>query len=135
MTARIDTTWIGASIRISIRNLRTVLTTAIEGGSNYWLHQPNFRSIEVRRDAENDVTVVRFVGTGEIAEPSDQGKQYDIQENEIAAAFGKVANGDVKINDELRRQIASLPSVEMDIDAGAADALLQIAAFGEIVYG
>jgi hypothetical protein len=109
---------------------RDVLTTAMEGGSDYWAkgrnskHEPGgggrYLSIEVK-DAED---------------PEDPWHLVD--EDKIAAAVNKIiTDPDLKIRTDLKANIAGAWATNDagQIDCEGADVIVQIAAYGEIVFG
>jgi len=65
------------------------------------------------------------------AEPADR-VWHVVNAAKCREAVGKIIAGEIKISDGLRTQIIrDLPSC----DADAADCIVQVACFGEIVYG
>ena len=100
--------------------LRDVLVTATEGGINYWA--------DVQRRSLKDITAAIV--------PIDETPLY-LQDDDLRAAIAKIFRGDVEINPEIWRDIVCAVAQEdaSDIDAEGADAIVQIALFGEIVYG
>lgn len=122
---------LSVTISIPIQNCYDVLTTAAEGGSNYWLFgddAEDFLDQDVKRNDQHDVVLIAF--------NAKDGKHFTISPAEIAIAFTKVIRCEVSVRSDLRTMIASLACGDAcDIDAEGADVLVQVAAFGEVVYG
>lgn len=101
--------------------LRDVLITATEGGIGYWARvtRRNIRTIEA-------VIIGDFTG-----------EELRLQDDDLQAAIRKVCRGEVEIRRDLWRDIVCAVGDDdaSEIDAEAADAIVQIALFGEIVYG
>lgn len=107
-----------------VRDLRDLMTTALEsGGIGYWA-----RVRDVRR--EEDLTVVSFEVIAKDAESPDAWKRIDAEG--MARAVGWVLSRRVKVRADLVGQIAADHGAA---DADCADLLVQVAAFGDIVYG
>lgn len=108
---------------VTDEDLYWVMTTAVEQGIAYWARGRNFR-----RDGG---LYTSFEVCDREDEPKDR-EWHTVNATKCREAVGKIIAGKVKINDGLRNQIMSdLPSC----DADAADCIVQIACFGEIVYG
>ena len=60
---------------------------------------------------------------------------HDLTYIAIVNAIEKVLTGEVGIRPDLQKQIATAVTDDPDIDADAADCILQIAALGESRYG
>jgi hypothetical protein len=106
-----------------------ILTTAWEGGIDYWVGE-DYRAYPSRNE-RLDVTMIHIV---------DSGEGVGVMANEIgpaqvAAAISRILDEQIT-NHEIREDI-----VRQDLrndcgaDANTADAIVQIACFGEIVYG
>lgn len=119
---------ISVAVAIPTQNAIDVLTTAAEGGSNYWLtDEQDFLEVSVQRNDQNEVVLIAFNGK--------DGKRFSVSPAEVAVAWTRIMRCEVQLRDDLRRMISGLPCADCDIDAEGADALVQIAAFGEVVYG
>jgi hypothetical protein len=147
----VDTFKLKLEVDINKQCIYDVLTTAIEGGSGYWLNNDDFKNITVRRDENHNVTAIFFEGTGQIPityktrgpcfaqRPQDDSQfLYCIFPLDIVEAAQKILHASKP--DEYgygpycaAKELAK--GEHADIDADAADCLLQVAAFGEIVYG
>lgn len=114
--------------------LRDTLCTCIEVGCVYWLRGEAQRLLErSRRQA-----AWHYTGVRKCHDPEDGSKFDDITLGTIELGFRRIADGTMKeIRRDLRESIitAWLAPKESDIDAEAADVILQVGLFGEIVYG
>jgi len=119
--------------QVPLEQVYDVLTTAVEGGSGYWLFgedvQP--RSAQAIRNSDHDVTRIEF----EVVVGSNDDGRRVVTPQKIVDAAQKVLDGRVQVRPDLVDQIGTLGTGRFDIDADAADVLVQVAAFGEIVYG
>lgn len=99
-----------------------IITTAIEGGSNYWA-----MPVKADRTEEGDPKRV------ELLDREDDFAPYTVTINDVQAAVRKVQAGDVRVNSTIAEWITSGDAGM--IDATAADVLMQVACFDEIRYG
>lgn len=105
-------------------NGREILTTAVEGGIGYWS-----QIVDAKRDANLYWTSVTLA-------PVEDGDFKPVTVTATLAA--KAAKTILQprgedtyyVNSTMRDWIAT-----DNIDAGCADAIVQLAAFGEVVYG
>jgi hypothetical protein len=117
-----------------------LITTAVEGGINYWATVESYRwDCPV---ADRHATVV------EGDHPAEAGP-HTVTVASMRAAMVKVADGDVRefhnsgyrdsYRLRLRRMLANaamgVEDDNYDYDAGDADSMFQIAIFGEVIYG
>lgn len=113
-----------------------VLTTAIEGGISYWANNDDdVRNIKVYRDSKDTtgwVTKIEF-------ESNIDGKGWKPHVIDIAsirAVVKDVFDGKYEIGEARQRTFGLMISEpDFDHDAEDADVLVQLAAFGDIVYG
>lgn len=127
-------------IEIPEQALSDLLTTAWEGGSDYWT--PSYDAQAHRRGGEPnieqnqlDVMSIEFhtpTGDDDCPEPVKLAK---VGTNDIGFAIAKVLNGEVKVGDHIKRDLANNIREVGACDADTADVLLQVATFGEVVYG
>lgn len=109
-----------------------VLSTASEGGSNYWC---SFKRSGTTLDAAGNVTALAWVE--DQASSGEEPKRGVMTPAKLLAA-APLALADPKLqNDYARGAIADLifRPADIDYDASVADLLFQYAAFGEVVYG
>lgn len=110
--------------------LYDVMTTAVEGGCAYWAVGRN-----VKRDA--DLNVLEF----EVADMEDPDGEYGWQKitpEKIEKALFKILTGEVKIGSHIARMFCGFPhrcNDMCDFDADGADCAVQVAAFGELIFG
>lgn len=65
------------------------------------------------------------------------GAQFKVDQAALAAAIQKVLNGEVEVSERIRGYIQAdvLNPDSTQIDSDAADVLIQVACFNEVVYG
>lgn len=122
----IDTTAIVTPIVVHwpTRDLHDVMTTALEGGIRYWAEVRN-----VVRDVE--LNPISFeVRANDDAAPSNKWRVIDAGGIALAIAF--VISGHVRVG---RPVVGQIVTDKGGADAECADVLVQIAAFGKLVYG
>ena len=123
--------------------LGDVLTTAVEGGSNYWLAAQ-------RVERNEDLTVTRIVkpcdgdaGTAHDAMPFDAAQfapgfepALDITPATILRGIERLGSAP-EVHADLRGSILAAVAAgdAGNIDAGDADILLQLGYFGSVIYG
>lgn len=108
-----------------------VLTTAIEGGSNYWA-----RFGKIARYP--DVTIAS--AEVKVWEPEPSLRQIDlgwrtIDEAAIDKAVATLRSGTVQVARRIVQALVGYETDDADIDAEVADCVLQVAMFGTILYG
>jgi hypothetical protein len=133
-------TSVNVNIEIPESALCDLLTTAWEGGSDFWT--PSYDARAIRRGGEpndlmNHLDVVQIIfhtpgGDEEFNEPV---KCEVIGPHEIGFAIAKVLNGTALAGKHILEDIHSNIEELGACDADTADVLLQVATFGEIVYG
>lgn len=115
---------------VSDQLLSDILTTAIEGGVNYWLLSAH----SVKRTEQGDPLVV--VGPLDITE--DEPLAKDIDFDTLQRGIRLVMQADVvPRRDDIRSALlrALVSEDAGGIDAEAADIIVQAGLFGELVYG
>lgn len=117
---------------ITDENLDDLATTAWYGGITYWAGGA---------PADHPASGARFVL---VDREGGDGKVYEVTDHELRRAFMELADVDQKhVNDTIHGYFLSAvrdrtpeDGIEMgSIDAEAADVWVQVAAFGEVVYG
>lgn len=100
--------------------LSDVLTTAIEGGVQYW-------SRVVRTDGLCAIIIA-------YDEPDEQ---MEVTTDTIRLAFQRLRAGDVKgLNPAIRRRyLREYRSLDYDFDAADASAIVQIGLYNEVIFG
>lgn len=139
--------------------LADIITAAIEGGTGYWASVARYKwedrepkhvcaAIIVTDDDEGRAKrraagAAKREATGEAKLTVDEALAIEgsdvhaITIETIAAGIGRITRGELTIREDLRRLIAeaSRENDAGDIDADAADCIVQAALFGELVYG
>ena len=125
----------------------SIIVVAVEGGIGYWsvLHDYLWYS-----DILGEGSMEPGPGGGDNAlaviqtlEDLDAGglTLYDIHPKMVWEGVEKIANGEVKASDWIKDLCAKLlkatstDDIPSNLDSWAADAIVQVAALGEIVYG
>lgn len=104
-----------------------ILTTAVEGGINGWAVIRNLKRDE-------DLNVLSFE-CRDAEDPSEPWAEVNL--DKIPPALNKIKLGDVKVAKDYRHTIM-LAYADLDasnIDAMMADIIVQVAAFGECIFG
>jgi hypothetical protein len=111
----------------SERALRDVMTTAAEGGVNYWATAAYV--------TPHDALMVRYENPGGPADWRCCTAALGVRG--VALGVERVLAPTFKVADDIRRAVAVLASdpENADIDADAADVIVQAALFGEVVFG
>lgn len=108
--------------------LAEVLTGAVESGIGYWA---------VGRNAErNPDLIYTSIELRDAEDPDDEWVKIDLGAIECAIQ-NIIHEDDIQINQTLRKWIAGASATNdaTDIDCDCADAIVQIAAYGKIVFG
>lgn len=122
-------------VQVPLQRMRDILTTAYEQGIGYWVNDGDFKSCDALRDAKGFVKEIRIekhvskVPTfrGEVRNGSPE--KAALTDSGLACAIGRA------INDKDAKTSALRELAEHDFDASTADALVQYAIFGEVIYG
>lgn len=125
--------------------LADVITTAVEGGINYWAQVLEYRWYTPTLDGGSaepgpNGTANAYVTLTDLEDPDEQ---YDITVDSIARALSMIraslkGGGRPKgwnRTDAMRVLAASSANDAGDIDSADADCVLQYAIFDEVVYG
>lgn len=123
--------------------LTDLLVTAVEGGIGYWSecsayswYCPVLGGGTATPGPGNTATAHAVLRV----EDGDEKRIYVIGLDDIARALDVLSRGPVKglsERDRVRIMHASTANdcTEADLDAGDADAVMQVACFGEVIYG
>lgn len=127
--------------------LSGILTTAIEGGSNYWLACERIqRAGKGTHKGMDNLSPLRIadafdVETGEAFDASNYAAGWvpandrpDITLDTIVKGIEQMFKGDVTMRGHVYRAILT-NGQEGDYDAADADVILQLGLFGQVVYG
>ncbi len=120
-----------AKIRIPVNKVRNLITTAIEGGSNYWAR---FKSPEKWKENYKSIEDIPFKGDIEV---------FDIETDEL---LGILNLATINTGLQLMAEGKDLKGIIIperyfdnlindNADAETADVFMQLAVMGEIVYG
>lgn len=116
-----------------------VLTIAVEGGIAYWvneeIHDKRIKGVKIGRNKELDVLSITFAQIDKM--DKQPAADFILTRGLIREAMNKIHRGEVAINPDIRDWVATAlrDNDASGIDADAADAIVQIAIYGEIVFG
>lgn len=112
--------------------ISSILTDAVEGeGIAYWAKiQMVIRDREVKFWPVVSFVVLDGAPDGQ---PVKKGQKL-INARIIERARNRIVNGDVKVRRDIAQQFVGVPN-DWEYDSEGVDALIQVAFFGEIVYG
>lgn len=128
-------------LELPVNDLCDLLTTAWEGGSDHWTAAYDARAtrrnepIEGEVLRELDVVKIDYQTPGGDDEFNEPVKQQQIEPADIGRAIERVMNRSVEVADHIIKDLESNIQEVGACDADTADVLLQVATFGEIVYG
>jgi hypothetical protein len=106
-----------------------IITTAVEGGINYWSHVSDYQW-------EWD-TAMNFTSASVTVHEDESDDEFVIDIDKVASAIGKLVAGNVQVRNSLLATLkeANRENEGGEIDADLADIIIQVACFGEIIYG
>jgi hypothetical protein len=120
--------------------LRSVLSTAVEGGTNYWAQVSAIKRDNYRAGAKygepgwGDWTYLGYT----LHDIEEDGKKHVVTTATVERGL-KLLTQDTKISlrSDLRKAVllANVTNDGGEIDADAADCVVQAGIFGEIIYG
>jgi len=102
------------------QDVRDVLTTAVEGGIQYWALVTGY----VNQDG---------IGNPHATVRDEDGKSFTIDEAAIRKGIDTIINGRTPLRKDLMAQIVN--GHTDPIDSEAADCVVQAGIFGEVKYG
>ena len=119
------------TIEISDEMIENLLCSAFEGGSNYWT---NWVNIADKKDAKKvGGYLSEYLTTTKLKDAKlivcTDNDEIEITKKSIIDALQKMDNPKYKHTKALKEIIAET------YDAGHADCVLQMACFGEVIYG
>src|SRR5687767_7752643 len=119
--------------KVSNQLLMDVLTTAVEGGITYWVEVAD----RIERDADLNVLVVHGIKPDGGGPDGDESKRYTATLFTVMLGLSRLLGGRVKVDPAIIQSIhrALAEDDAGEIDAYAADVIVQVGLFGEIVYG
>ena len=117
------------TIIVTNNDIDDIVTTALEGGINYWADQAE--TVGTLREEDKDLYISETISRGYTVEIHDaeEGEVYQLDLEKLlnGITYG-VQNGFVEINNGGTIDTG-------DIDAIAADVIIQAALFGDVIYG
>ena len=117
------------TIIVTNNDIDDIMTTALEGGINYWADQAE--TVGTLREEDKDLYISETISRGYTVEIHDaeEGEVYQLDLEKLlnGITYG-VQNGFVEINNGGTIDTG-------DIDAIAADVIIQAALFGDVIYG
>jgi hypothetical protein len=128
-------------VRSALREefLADIIICAVEGGTNYWAYSARYRHDD---SAHTKVYLGVMEEVDELGNPNPVGSTdsqpwYYIDIERVARALTLIRSGKVSMNTQIQQTIkqADAENDATDIDATCADVIMQVACFGEIVYG
>lgn len=131
---------LNVTVEIPEKDLCDLLTTAWEGGSDYWSASYDARAIRRGGDKQNDlsefdVVQIEYQTPGGDDEFNEPVKQQTIAPADIGNAIAIVLNRAIKVGDHIIKDLENNIQEVGLCDADTADVLLQVATFGDIIYG
>ena len=110
--------------------LSDILETALYGGIDYWCANVKVHKTKISADT-------RLVTGIEVLPDEDAAEYLHVTYQSMVEAIQKLCENRVQVNDQIRQAIyaAVTENDAGQIDATAADVIVQVAAFDEIVYG
>jgi hypothetical protein len=111
--------------------LQSILTDAIEGGISYWADVRKIEEVQVGDDEKLYIAC-------EVKDASDpQDKWHPVGLQSLYDAIQKIASGKVQVSPDVQRAVKDGLRDPANYwgDADTADAAVQVAAYGEIVFG
>jgi hypothetical protein len=111
-----------------------IIITAVEGGSDYWAFFTKYKW----QDADGCEVAATVT-----IHPEDEAEVYALDIRKIGSALSRMANGGGFGRREApewwvkkwRKAYRECANGSWDFDANDADAIVQVAIFGEVVYG
>ncbi|RJQ25042.1 hypothetical protein C4577_06565 [Candidatus Parcubacteria bacterium] len=125
-------------VEIPLPKMRDLLVSALEGGSNYWVDQLKFDFGDKKKEEcvmldeySEEPLPLKYVlpffpGTSLLIKPVEERKYYELNLTVICHGLQEMANV---------FPVHFKNILEDNDDAETADVFLQVALFGELVYG
>ncbi len=108
----------GHTVTFEQDDFEDIYDIACYGGIAYWC---------LAADINEDGDVAHFT------DMEDDNKEYTVTKDKMEEVYGKILDGEYRMADYIREYFRS--GDLGDIDSTAADVIVQICCFGEIVYG
>lgn len=123
-------------VRVRNEDIDDIMVSALEGGINYWC-----RKAEVKGDYLGEYASDQISRGGElILHDAEENKSYTLSKEKFIEGLKKyIAAGNTGCIDQETNSIGvytgKLNIDPGNIDAGAADCIIQYALFGDVIYG
>lgn len=108
-----------------------VITTAVEGGINYWSQVIAYKWTE-----GPEHTYAQVVKEEDLRDPGDP-DHYTINTDVVVLGLTRLLNGEIEVNNQIMGYIRQSLDDESSymIDADAADIIVQAGLFGKVLFG
>lgn len=123
-------------VRVRNEDIDDIMVSALEGGINYWC-----RKVEVKGDYFGEYASDQISRGGELVlHDAEENKLYTISKEKFIEGLKKyIAAGNTGCIAREKNSIGvytgKLNIDPCNIDAGAADCIIQYALFGDVIYG
>lgn len=110
---------------------KSIMTNAWEGGIAYWMNGEDIRNIERQRDEDQNVVLIKFEWEGK----RNVWTKHEVTPEAIKKMVRKIK--DMNQKEHIVKMVQGIvfnDDFDCDSDAGDADVIVQLTAFGEIVY-
>lgn len=114
---------------LDAKQARECIVTAAEGGINYWASEIEYDKATPMTLGHSNMDAWMANLNGLKFVDAEEGKAYNVSAEDVRKAADRI------INEHLVRGDLAAGIVNDDIDADAADCIIQVAAFGKLVYG
>lgn len=116
---------------LDAKQARYCIVTAAEGGINYWASDVKYIKANNAPRVEDDIEgFIACINGLEFKDAeAGEGKIYKVSAEDVRKAADRI------IHEHLIRGDLAAGIVNDDIDADAADCIIQVAAFGKLIYG
>lgn len=126
-----ETETVTVHIEVSLQTLRDLLCTAVEGGSTYWAR---FSVAEADRTEHLDYLRVKVTELEASRADVHRINRY-VSAEDLAQGIRRLAEAAAKDDGSFPAAAMHLARALSDHDATTADVVLQMAVFGEVIYG
>lgn len=131
------------TLEVSDETISNIMITAFDanyGGSWYWavpdwIETPTASCTYIRTAGDNWTHVYAQVNPDEPIGDVEQDKPFVVTRTVVERGIQLILTGKVGIRSDLLAQVQTLFLDDVDIDADAADCIIQAGVFGELVYG
>lgn len=120
-------------VKFTQQERQDILCTAAEGGINYWI-QGESNSYQVERDGYEYLRIDVWDDNATGGEIGGFGF-VDARHDSLDMAANLVLSGEINAPYTKKQLEDSAARKDLDLDAEAADVLVQIVIFGKIIYG